>query len=99
MKKGSKTNTPYVRKKEGKNGGYLPIDPLTLFDLYWNKKLTYREIAFALNVCHQTICNRMKEFGIPTMYEGNYTLDQKGKYKERHKIHDEKIKEKTIQNT
>lgn len=90
----SKQPRPYQRKKKGRNDGYLSLDPLEIFDLYWNKKLSIRQIGFALNVSHTTVMNRMREYGIPSMLEGNFGIAAKTEYRKRMNITDEKLKEK-----
>ena len=58
-----KNKTPKIRKKIGKNDGYIVIDKDTLYDLYYNQKMSIQAISHVFYVSHVTILNRFKEYG------------------------------------
>lgn len=53
-----------VRRKLGRNEGYVYIDKLVLEHLYITKRLSQRQIAEVFSVSHTIIYLRLKEYGI-----------------------------------
>ena len=53
--------------------------PIVLDTLYWNEKLTFKEIAEKLESCRDTISRKFREYGIPHRYRQTYHHSEKFK--------------------
>lgn len=54
----------YIESKEWPSGR-IPADKEHLYRMYWEEKLTLRQMASRLKVCRATVLRAMKELGIP----------------------------------